>query len=373
MNTLNNQFINPFAHDSRGKKWTSEKIKEIIDLFEVHKTVIGVARVLAKSEDTVKKILNANGISTPTRKQFAALYWSHCEQLQIPEEQQKIVEMYSSGMSAKEIGSKYNTSTTTIRQIIKQHNAQRNLPKHADKLYTNKDYILNLYKNGKQIAEIAREFNCSSSSVRSFLIKNTNYVVRKKANNPIPIEDIERIYKLHHEQHYTMYQIGKLYNCTAPCVSDFFDKYSIPRRNKNESIRLKNQEETNMLKKLKALRSKKFVKLPSGKNIKVMGYEDAFLKFVFDNDILKEYEIIFDLKSIPYTEDNIKRKYIPDFYVPKYNLIVEIKSSYISKLQGGVHNLLCKRKGVLEAGYDFCLVLDNNFNNFLSKINSKIG
>jgi len=372
MNTLNIQFINPFAHDGRGKKWTPEKIKEVMELFEVHKTVIGVARALDKSEDTIKKILNANGISTPTRKQFVVSFWSHYEQLQKPEEQQKIIEMYSSGMSAKEIGSKYNISATPIRRIIGQHNAQINLPKHVDKLYANKDCILNLYKNGKQITEIAREFDCSNSSVRSFLIKNTNYAVRKKAKNPIPTEDIEKIYELHHEQHYTMHQIGKAYNCTGPCVADFFDKHNIPRRSKDESIRLKNHEEANLLNKIRKLASRRFYTLPSGQTIKVMGYEDKFLDFVFANNLLKEEEIFHEHCSLYYQQDGIKRRYVPDFYIPKFNLIVEIKSWYVVKLGGGVHNLLCKRKGVLEAGYNFCLVLDNNFNSFLSKINSNI-
>lgn len=372
MNTLNNQFINPFAHDGRGKKWTPEKIKEIIDLFEVHKTVIGVSRVLTKSEDTIKKILNANGISTPTRKQFVISFWKHYEELQKPEEQQKILEMYSSGMSAKEIGTKYNVSTTPIRQIIRQHNAQRNLPKHIEKLKANKEQILRLFEQGITFVDIAKRFDCSCSTLREFVMKQTEYKVRKKAKNPIPTEDIERIYKLHHEQHYTMGQIGKLYNCSGPCVADFFDKNNISRRSKTESIRLKNYEETNLLNKVQKLVLKRVYTLPSGQTIKVMGYEDKFLDFVFANKLLKEEEILHKHCSLHYQQDGIKRRYVPDFYIPRYNLIVEIKSWYTIKLGGGVHNLLCKRKGVLEAGYDFCLVLDNNFDSFLNKINSKI-
>lgn len=372
MNTLNIQFINPFAHDGRGKKWTSEKIKEVIDLFNIHKTVLRVAIVLDKSEDTIKKILNANGISTPTKKEFIASKFKHYELLQKPEEQQKILEMYSSGMSAKEIGSKYNVSTAPIRQIIRQHNAQRNLPKHIEKLKANKEQILRLFEQGVTFVDIAKRFDCSRSTLREFVMKQTKYKVRKKAKNPIPTKDIERIYKLHHEQHYTMYQIGKLYNCTAPCVSDFFDKHNISRRTKNESVRLKNYEEANLLKKLRSLKARKSYTLPSGKIIKVMGYENIFLDFIFDKNILNENEIVYDVPSIQYIENNFKRRYVPDFYIPKYNLIVEVKSLYITKRQGGVHNLLCKRKGVLDAGYRFCLVLENNFNSFLSKINSKI-
>ena len=75
--------------------------------------------------------------------------------------------------------------------------------------------------------------------------------------------------------------------------------------------------------------------------------------------------------NIQYIENNIKRRYVPDFYIPKYNLIVEVKSWYITKQQGGVCNLLCKRKGVLNAGYEFCLILENRFESFLAKTNTK--
>jgi ribosomal protein S6 len=368
MNTLNNQYINPFAHDPRGKKWTQEKIKEIIDLFEIHKTVFRVAKILGKTELTIKTILKANGIATPTRKQFVTSFWKHYEDFLNPEIQQKIVNDYISGLSAKEIGKQFGVSSVSIRKIIRQHKAQRNLPKHINKLNNNKDYILDLHENGKQITDIAREFNCSDDCMREFLIKNTNYVVRKKACDPIPLEDIEKIYKLHHEQNYTLKQIGNLYDCTGPCVAAFFDKHNIPRRTKKESVRLKNHEEANLLKKSKNLRRRKPYTLPSGNIVKVMGYEDAFLDFVFNNNIFKEDEIVYMVSSIPYTQDNVKRKYIPDFYIPKLNLIVEIKSWYTLKLGGGVRNLLCKRKGVLNAGFNFCVIMDNKFDSFLAKI-----
>lgn len=187
MNTLNNQYINPFSPTHyKGKKWNLEKIKEVMDLFEIHKTVLRVAKILGKTELTVKTILNANGIATPTRKQFIASFCKHCEILQKPETQQKIINDYNEGLSATEIAKQYKVSSSYIRQFIRLHKAQRNLPKHINKLNNNKDYILDLHENGKQITDIAREFNCSDDCMREFLIKNTNYVVRKKACNPIP-------------------------------------------------------------------------------------------------------------------------------------------------------------------------------------------
>ena len=90
--------------------------------------------------------------------------------------------------------------------------------------------------------------------------------------------------------------------------------------------------------------------LPSGKIIKLQGYENHGM------DILLE----------KYTEDEIltknavpkfeyiwkgKRTYYPDFYIPKDNLIVEIKSTWTIKAQHE-RNLL-KSKAVIANGFKF--------------------
>jgi Mor family transcriptional regulator len=369
MNTLNSQYTNPFKHDTASKKWTQEKIKEVIDTFQLYKTVKRVAIILNKSEDTIKKILNSNGISTPTRSQFSTQQWSSYELLQKIETQLKIIEIYSNGLSAKEIGKQYGVSASKIRDIIHQHNAQKNLPKHYLIFEANKDSIIKSHSNGMTFVELSKQYNCSTSAIREFIKKHSNYQLRKKSKNPIPVEDIEKIYDLHHNQNYTLKQIGELYGCSSPCVKDFFDKNNVPRRTKAESVRLKNYEEANLSKKLRSRGKGKMVTLPSGKVIKVMGYEDSFLKFVFDNDLLKEEEIEFNVKSIPYIQNGINRKYIPDFYIPKLNLIIEVKSRYILKLHT-THNLICKQDAVLKKGHGFCLILDNNFEPFLEILNT---
>ena len=67
--------------------------------------------------------------------------------------------------------------------------------------------------------------------------------------------------------------------------------------------------------------------LPSGKTVMIQGYEDKAL-----NLLLKEYkeEEIFQgkLPIIEYIEDGVKRKFYPDFYIQKENLIIEIKSQF---------------------------------------------
>lgn len=48
-------------------------------------------------------------------------------------------------------------------------------------------------------------------------------------------------------------------------------------------------------------------------------------KYLYDNNIEFTYE---SLRIVYYRQDNTKHLYIPDFYLPKYNLIIEVKGKY---------------------------------------------
>lgn len=72
---------------------------------------------------------------------------------------------------------------------------------------------------------------------------------------------------------------------------------------------------------------KKEYKLPSGKIIKLQGYEnkalDIMLKTYSENEIFE-----CNPPKIKYKENEINRIFYPDFYIKKNNLIIEIKSRF---------------------------------------------
>lgn len=80
--------------------------------------------------------------------------------------------------------------------------------------------------------------------------------------------------------------------------------------------------------------------LPSGNIIKLHGYEDIamdkLLKTYTESDIITDCELMPVIWYESYERVNInshqtilkKRRYFPDFYIPKENLILEIKSTY---------------------------------------------
>lgn len=107
---------------------------------------------------------------------------------------------------------------------------------------------------------------------------------------------------------------------------------------------------------------KKKYTLPSGNIVYKMGYEPQFLDYVFKNDVLKENEIDYYPDGIKYIGvDSDEHYYFPDFYIEKWNLIVECKSDWIKKLQGGTaiqeaKELACKNKN-----FNYLYIENNNF------------
>jgi len=93
--------------------------------------------------------------------------------------------------------------------------------------------------------------------------------------------------------------------------------------------------------------------LPSGKIIKVQGYEDKALDL-----LLQEYdesEIETQRSNVPeiwyFDKDGIKHRYFPDIYIKKDNLIIEVKSLYTYENNVNINNL--KKKSCIESGYEF--------------------
>jgi hypothetical protein len=121
---------------------------------------------------------------------------------------------------------------------------------------------------------------------------------------------------------------------------------------KNHGVRSPLQNEEIRLRTLNsAFQQKKFV-MPSGRIIKVQGYEPFALR-----DLLKTYteeQIKVDsergMPIIMYTtEDGKTHRYYPDIYIAHENRIIEIKSRYTAG-EGG-RNVILKKEATIAAGF----------------------
>lgn len=100
-------------------------------------------------------------------------------------------------------------------------------------------------------------------------------------------------------------------------------------------------------------RTKEFI-FPSGKIVRLQGYEckavTELLKIYNESEIITETELI---PVIPYTcDDNKHHAYFPDIYIPKDNMLIEVKSQYTyNGFEGWYRTNILKQNASIAAGY----------------------
>ena len=96
-------------------------------------------------------------------------------------------------------------------------------------------------------------------------------------------------------------------------------------------------------------------------------YKDTGLIYrgSYEKDFLDNYYGKIDIVEPPvfkYTFNGSERVYLPDFYIPSLNLIIEIKSSYYLKK----YKKKCdeKAEAVKLAGFNFIMIIDKDYSQF---------
>jgi hypothetical protein len=85
-------------------------------------------------------------------------------------------------------------------------------------------------------------------------------------------------------------------------------------------------------------------------------YELDFLNYCDKNNII---DIISNGPSLEYELNGKKHIYHVDFFIEKYNLIIEIKSSYTYNYD--LDKNLVKREYSEKLGYNFLFIIDKNY------------
>lgn len=84
-------------------------------------------------------------------------------------------------------------------------------------------------------------------------------------------------------------------------------------------------------------------------------WETKFAKFLFNNDI----DFKFEPFTINYYYNDKLKKYYPDFYIEKYNLVVEVKPSSLT-----IDNRVqAKRNACINLGYKFMFITEKEIDN----------
>jgi hypothetical protein len=115
-----------------------------------------------------------------------------------------------------------------------------------------------------------------------------------------------------------------------------------------------------------ALKSKIY-KFPSGKTIKVQGYEPFALKNLIENEQIDENNIVVGCKNVPkiwyIDKKGKKRRHYVDIYIPSQNKCIEVKSIWTVKKE----NVFIKKQAAEELGYLYEILVYNDKGILLNK------
>ena len=186
-------------------------------------------------------------------------------------------------------------------------------------------------------------------------------------SNYLQTDDFKRKSKVTWLDNYGVDNPQKSYSVKTKTKNIIISKYGVPTLHLNEKIR---QKFTNTMmerygtrhalqnmdlfeKHSKHMYLWKDYVLPSGKIIKLQGYEHKFLDCIFTYKLYDEDDIIPHPKiRFKYIRDGSERFYFPDFLIKSINEIVEVKSWYTLELD---INIQLKCNSVIDNDYGFRL------------------
>lgn len=100
-----------------------------------------------------------------------------------------------------------------------------------------------------------------------------------------------------------------------------------------------------------------------GETIKVQGYEDKVLDYLISEFLFNKGEILAGGKRVvPFVRykdiNGNEHLYFPDIFIPKSNLLIEVKSTFT--YEQNKNNVHQKAKGCLDSGYSILLLVLNS-------------
>jgi len=251
--------------------------------------------------------------------------------------------------------------------------------------------LMNDYKNVKLNAHYYIEGKCQNNECKNNFNKkmhkliNTNGMcnqcifekakeVRKNTNlknigckNYFQNEDVKNKIKQTIIDKYGVEYITQSEECKEKIKNSCLKKYGVTHisylketQNKITQTNLKKYGVEHLMKQAEHLenifkKSHKFkdYTFPSGKIIKIQGYENYALNELIINNKMDELNIITGVKNVPeiyyFDEKNVKHRHYVDIYIPDENKCIEVKSTWTFQKK----NVLLKQKAAKELGYKY--------------------
>ena len=324
---------------------------EVINNYYEFKSAQKVAEKFNVSEPTILKILKLKGVrlngNTKRNHQVDAA-----------------INEYNNGVILNKVIKTYGFSKKYFLRLLKERNipiidlnASIILDDRYLYLYNNIADAFRIYNQRNVIQDVASKYNLTAAAVRS-VFKYAGYKINSKRQNSAVTLNTKRDMIINEYMSCLLIApVARKFKISAPTLVKFLKHHGICLLNKRQAIQKNNNTYVHQRKCFtQSHRSKKYT-LPSGKIIYVQGYEDNFLDYVLSNNILQEED--FDFQNIPRFKYADTKHYYPDFYIVKYNIIVEIKSAYTLQQSD-------KRKfaSIDIKKYKFIIIIDKDYHEF---------
>lgn len=348
---------------------------EIIDLYtNKNYSANRLSNMYKVDISTIKKFLIDNRIPYRSVKEGIHLSDISNHRKDLINKSQDIVRYYKNGSTMLDVSKKFNCSDSIIKRIlidngiklktlheIKQKKAKKYNDEIHSKLNKNKAVIIKKYNEGTSIKQLCKLYNVTRKYIKNFLYNNKIIIRPSSKYHEYKFDEelTKYICDSYLDRQCSLKQLSIDLKIGEKCIRNLLLKNNIPIRTHQEAVYIIQNQLGYWDKLRKGMFSKKEYCLPSGKKIYLMGYEPQFLDYCFEKNIFNEEDFNFDdLTIIKYKKNNKIHNYYPDFYIPNYNLIIEIKSSYTVKLD---KNIQLKEQAVKDAGYNYLFILDNDF------------
>jgi hypothetical protein len=220
----------------------------------------------------------------------------------------------------------------------------------------NKNYGVDNPFQSEEIKEKIKETNSKKYGSEIYL-KSDDYKIKNKKF--LEKHGVDNIFQLEYVKEKSKETCLKKYGVENPTQSEEIKKKSKETCLKKYGVEYPMQNEKIYYKNLK----NNYLK----KNIYNLQYQGTY-EYDFIDRYYNRYKI-YNAKPINYIFEEKKKIYYPDFYLPDFNLIVEIKSLYTYKLH--LKRNLLKKEACIKNRYNFLFIIDKSYKEIDYFINKK--
>ena len=158
---------------------------------------------------------------------------------------------------------------------------------------------------------------------------------------------------------------------TQKYKDSIFEKYGVENISQSEDIKIRKEETCMKNYGVKhPSQNEEIYKRQQISSLKLNRYEDTnlFYRGTYEKDFidycLLNNIVIENFKgSIDYFYEDTNRKYFPDFYIKKENMVIEVKSTYTYECEKEQNEI--KKEATINSGFKFKFIIDKKYNSLM--------